>query len=96
MTQSIKAFESYVLDQVLGTEREITNLVDLDRIQVLLRLLEWPGPEDERLTRYMSISPNEYRNRPVLPTPLPVLSKRGITRIRVKNYKVSDHRGSNS
>lgn len=85
--QSIKAFEQYVLARVCTDQSKVERLAELERIQTLLRLLEWPGPKDLELTEYMSIEPNEYRYRPVLPTPLPILYKRGITRVRVKNYK---------
>lgn len=56
-----------------------------DRIQSLLTMLQWPGPEQEH-TRYMEIEHpdpagrrgkrNEYRDRPVLPTPFGVWSKK--------------------
>ncbi|GEM_PF-120623 len=94
---SIHAFERFILESVVGKNNKIQNLAELERIQMLLRLLEYPGPENSDQTEYMRIehpdpiSPsgkrNEYKNRPVLPTPLPILHKRGITRVRVKNYK---------
>lgn len=40
-----------------------------DRIQSLLKLLEWPGP-DRKSTEYMTIQPNQFKERPVLPEPL--------------------------
>jgi predicted ATPase len=48
-------------------------------------MLEWPGPQNRKRTEYMELS--EFRRRSVLPTPLPVLPRRGITRVRVRNYK---------
>ena len=42
------------------------------RIEQLKALLKWPGPTPEE-TRYMTIQPNEYKDRKVLPTPLKVL-----------------------
>lgn len=45
------------------------NLSAVPRIQMLLKMLEWPGPDPD-LTKYMQITPNEYKERPVLPTPL--------------------------
>ena len=63
----------------LGTE-----LLKTKRIRDLLTLLQWPGPNRE-LTRYMEIEypdktakrgkRNEYKERPVLPTPFGVWSK---------------------
>jgi CRISPR-associated protein (TIGR03986 family) len=69
----IGEFEQYVLDRMDGTERgNFKALKDIERIQRLLKMLEWPGP-DRQLTEYMKIEPvNEYRERPVLPDPLNV------------------------
>lgn len=63
----------------------VASLAQVDRIRMLLKLLEWPGP-DPRLTRYLEIehrepenSPmkvNEYKGRPVLPDPLRVATPR--------------------
>src|SRR5579872_4890611 len=74
-------FEVDVLRQ-LGWESQLQRLYDLRRIGMLLKLLEWegtsprhpsnadPSPDNRiRNTRYMSIQPNEYRGRPVLPDP---------------------------
>ncbi|MBN1657450.1 MAG: TIGR03986 family CRISPR-associated RAMP protein [Anaerolineae bacterium] len=68
------AFERYVLDGV--GERGPKRLDDLERIQMLLALLSWPGPPPEE-TRYLEIEHddpqakrgkvNEYKDRPVLP-----------------------------
>jgi hypothetical protein len=54
---------------------------------MLLRMLEWPGP-DKELTRYMEIERqdpkarrgkvNEYKDRPVLPDPLQVGGRRDL------------------
>jgi CRISPR-associated protein (TIGR03986 family) len=58
-----------------------THLSDLKRIGMLLKMMEWPGfpaaqdqppflnRENRSNTRYMTIQPNEYSNRPVLPDP---------------------------
>lgn len=69
--QFVSAFETYVLDRMDETERgRCQSLKEVERIQMLLKLLEWPGPVDE-LTHYMVIEPdNEYKERPVLPDPL--------------------------
>lgn len=68
--ECITTFEAYVLKHSC----EKTNrLKDTLRMQCLLALLKWPGPSVSE-TRYMQIEPqNEYRNRPVLPSPLQVL-----------------------
>ncbi|MFB8787640.1 MAG: TIGR03986 family CRISPR-associated RAMP protein [Potamolinea sp.] len=83
-----QCFESYVVKQ-LNYSGDFKNLC---RIQMLLAMLSWPGPQNiEETTRYMEIerdiakhyigSPikrndktvNEYKDRPVLPTPLDVM-----------------------
>lgn len=77
----LDAFANFVLAGMDADERGgASALADLPRIQMLLRLLEWPGPPRSS-TRYMEIERpdpnrkrgkiNEYRNRPVLPSPLP-------------------------
>lgn len=63
----IREFEEYVLTQ-LG-QAASSQLAGQERIQALLTMLEWPGPDPAR-TRYMSIEPeNEFKTRRVLPTP---------------------------
>jgi CRISPR-associated protein (TIGR03986 family) len=57
-------------------------LEDLERIQMLLAMLRWPGPDRDE-TRYLEIERedphakrgkvNEYKDRPVLPDPLQVV-----------------------
>lgn len=74
ITTYINAFERNVLDDLTHVERaDQTIFVQIPRIQTLLTLLAWPGPT-KRQTRYMKIpdgkgQKNEYRDRPVLPTP---------------------------
>lgn len=73
----VSAFDS-LIRQRIGATRQ-TSLAQVERIQMLLRMLEWPGP-DKELTRYMEIERqdpkakrgkiNEYKERPVLPDPL--------------------------
>ena len=68
-----KLFERFVCKQ-LGYK----DFVGSERIQQLLTMLQWPGPDTEE-TRYMEIEypdptskrgkRNEYRGRPVLPKP---------------------------
>ncbi len=75
----IAAFDQFIRSQIGATN--CASLADVPRIQMLLRLLEWPGPDKEQ-TRYMEIERkdptirggkiNEYKNRPVLPDPLHV------------------------
>ncbi|MFA6373748.1 MAG: hypothetical protein WCW68_14090, partial [Methanothrix sp.] len=64
-------FEAFVLKRMDGKERgQAKSLGDVERVKMLLKLLEWPGP-NRSLTEYMTIEPvNEYRKRPVLPDPL--------------------------
>lgn len=70
----IQAFENYVLDNMDPQERnEAESLAEVERIQMLLKMLEWPGPDAE-LTKYMQIEPkNTYKDRPVLPDPVHVV-----------------------
>lgn len=75
----VKAFEHYLLhEQGLGLDLQHIN--ELDRIQMLLTMLEWRDTSDEWLetTRYMEIEHgekqvNEYKERPVLPNPFGIL-----------------------
>ncbi len=69
--QFIRAFEDFVLQHMDAQERgQAQSLKEVDRIRMLFRMLEWPGP-NRRLTEYMTIEPtNEYKERPVLPDPL--------------------------
>jgi len=68
--QFIRAFEDFVLQNMDAQERgQARSLKEVERLRMLLRMLEWPGP-DRRLTEYMVIEPtNEYKERPVLPDP---------------------------
>ena len=76
--QSITLFENLICRQ-LG----YTDFTKSARIQMLLEMLRWPGPQPyQEKTRYMEIEfhdptakrgkRNEYRDRPVLPTPVDV------------------------
>lgn len=84
----IAAFQDYVLQQI-GKQGQ--SFDDLRRINMLLVLLRWPGPSQDR-TRYMEIERdaqqgyvsrkprkdekvNEYADRPVLPDPWQVLGE---------------------
>lgn len=61
-------FEQYVLDHMDQDERQgVQSLAEVKRIQMLLKMLEWPGPSFD--TGYMELK--KFKNRPVLPTPLP-------------------------
>lgn len=66
----IKKFEDFLWAKIESEEKKTAkNFNDLDRIKMLLKMLEWPGP-DKKLTRYLEI--DEFRQRPVLPDPLHV------------------------
>jgi len=71
--EAVKAFETWLLKHCeLNPDRK-SSAKELTRIQMLLALLRWPGPDREE-TRYLQIEPdNEYSERRVLPTPLRVL-----------------------
>jgi CRISPR-associated protein (TIGR03986 family) len=68
--QYICAFEEFILQEIDSNERgQAKSLKEVQRIKMLLKMLEWPGP-DRSLTEYMTIEPsNEYKERPVLPNP---------------------------
>jgi CRISPR-associated protein (TIGR03986 family) len=81
----VAAFEKHILEHLAPHESvpESGKLADLLRIQMLLAMLRWPGPQPvEQFTRYMEIerrktprvgnAQNEYKDRPVLPDPLQV------------------------
>lgn len=69
--QFIGAFENFILQRMDTQERgQAQSLKEVERIKMLLKMLEWPGP-DRQLTEYMTIEPiNKYKERPVLPDPL--------------------------
>ena len=80
--QYIKKFETYILEKLgfSDEQRKKVNLADLERIQELLTMVEWREGEGNWLeqTRYMEIERgleklNEYKERPVLPTPQGVI-----------------------
>jgi hypothetical protein len=72
----IRRFEQFMQEQLAAPDFR-----RLPRIQVLLNLLAWPGVEKNENTRYLEIERddpttkrgkrNEYKDRPVLPHPLP-------------------------
>ena len=81
MQQFVRAFETFVLDELDARERgQARSLKEIERIKMLLKMLEWPGP-DRSLTEYMTIEPtNEYKERPVLPDPLHINEPNGSGR----------------
>lgn len=101
MQQFVRAFETFVLDELDARERgQARSLKEIERIKMLLKMLEWPGP-DRSLTEYMTIEPtNEYKERPVLPDPLninePIGSGRSTTQRSRRNrgdYRQDNRRG---
>ncbi len=67
LEERVRAFESDVLSQ-LNLNKSCTHLSNLTRIGMLLKMMEWPTP-DYPNARYMTIQPNRYKERPVLPDP---------------------------
>lgn len=64
----IGTFEDFVLKGMDPQERgQAQSLKEVERIKMLLTMLEWPGP-DRSLTEYMDIG--KFRERPVSPDPL--------------------------
>lgn len=76
-TRCITAFEEYILKNIGESDHPSTgkakSLTELPRIQMLLAMLQWSDAPSSDKTRYMTIEPNEYKERPVLPTPFQVL-----------------------
>lgn len=77
----IRCFEDFVLKRMDAQERgQAQSLREVERIKMLLKMLEWPGP-DRALTEYMVIEPvNEFKERPVLPDPLHIEEPVGAVR----------------
>lgn len=75
--QAVAAFEKWILNDGILNPGDAKKLKDVPRIQMLLFLLSWPGP-DRAETRYLHIEPdNEYKDRPVLPDPRGVVGATG-------------------
>jgi len=74
----IRAFEDFVLKGMDVKERgQAQSLKEVERIRMLLKMLEWKGPA-RSLTGYMVIEPtNEYKERPALPDPLNIGQPKG-------------------
>jgi CRISPR-associated protein (TIGR03986 family) len=74
--ECIKAFEDYVLKNIHENDhpegRKATSLDELPRIKMLLVMLQCEGLKNSGDAEYMSIQPNEYKDRRVLPTPLQI------------------------
>lgn len=75
---AICAFEQWVLQDRELNPHGAADLQKVQRIQMLRFMLSWPGPEPAQdKTRYLEIkhpsNDNEYKERPVLPTPAGVL-----------------------
>lgn len=69
----LQAFESYVLGKLTaGDKGSAVTLAEVDRIRQLLCLLKQDAVGGKQAS-YMTIEPNEYKTRPVLPTPEGVL-----------------------
>jgi len=62
-SQFKEAFERFIINSNHLGQQELGNAKNLDqvpRIKMLLKMLQWPGPE-LHLTEYMKIDPNEYK-----------------------------------
>ncbi len=72
----IKAFEQYVLRHIDENDHpkggKATSLNELPRIEMLLAMLQCDGLQNSRDAEYMTIEPNEYKERRVLPSPLQI------------------------
>lgn len=76
----ITIFERFVLATIAPDKNKLS---EVKRIEALLKMLEWPGP-DPSFTRYLLIKhptlENEYKLRPVLPGPLDGLEPPAVNR----------------
>lgn len=72
----IQAFEDYVLRHIHENDHpkgcKATSLNGLPRIKMLLAMLQRDGLQNSQDAEYMTIEPNEYKDRRVLPTPLQI------------------------
>lgn len=75
--QAIEQFEQWILQDRELNPDGVASLDAIPRIRMLRFLLQWPGP-DKKQTRYLEIKPNEYKDRPVLPTPQGVAESGGV------------------
>lgn len=96
--KSVKAFEKYVLNHISEADQpntgNATTLEELPRIKMLLAMLSWSGISSNE-ARYMEIErtqeprigtdKNEYKERPVLPTPLQVIGWEDNRKINTPN-----------
>lgn len=77
--EAIEHFERLILGNAVLNPEGAQSLDKVARIQALLAMLAWPGPDPEE-TRYLLIEHpehgNEYKGRPVLPDPLGVSGTR--------------------
>jgi CRISPR-associated protein (TIGR03986 family) len=83
----VQQFDAFVREQIGA--KDLPALAAVERIRMLLQMLEWPGPRRE-LTRYLEIERpdpnlrrgkiNEYKERPVLPDSLHIeaAGQRGV------------------
>jgi cold shock CspA family protein len=71
--RAVGEFETLILEDRALNPTGATSLEQIDRIQALLAMLSWPGP-DAAKTDYLLIEHpqhgNQYKDRPVLPDPL--------------------------
>lgn len=74
----IKNFEEYVLEFLkskCSDMSEFSNLEEIPRIQMLLKMLQWPNSEIKPdQIDYMQLG--DYKKRPILPTPLQLARSR--------------------
>ncbi|MBK8252394.1 MAG: TIGR03986 family CRISPR-associated RAMP protein [Polyangiaceae bacterium] len=70
-------FQKEIEDHYNGTVEspKVRGFWSIPRLDALCTLLNWEERPDARETRYMTIEPNEYKHRPVLPTPAAVMGR---------------------
>lgn len=88
----LNAFEEFMLKKISPHEvGQARKLSEIERIKMLLKIMEWKGP-DPKYTRYLKIEPdNEFKERPVLPDPFniepPTVQKGSVTEPQSNNRK---------
>ncbi|MBZ4665023.1 TIGR03986 family CRISPR-associated RAMP protein [Mahella sp.] len=93
----IEAFKKYIMDNISAEDaNKARDFEQLERIKMLLKILEWHGPDKDK-TSYMSI--DKFKDRKVLPGPFDIekhdmnSNKKG-NRVNASNQERKRNRGN--